>query len=239
MGVNGWRVADSDMHLMEPPDLWARYIDPAWRHAAPVGLAELHRDMRVRVKNHNSDPYRAGAGQPRRRDRGMEAATGLCVRPRRGAWVGLGRRSSRRWTPRASTSRCCSRAAACSCSASTARNRWAPTGSSQSSRPPIARAYNDWLHDFCAEDPARLLGAGLLAPHDIDAAVAETRRCVEELGFKTVMLYPGCVNRRAWHDPCYDPTVARVRTTRCADQLPRRRAELSTARLLPRDIRQR
>src|SRR4030088_1023597 len=62
MGVNGWRVADSDMHLMEPADLWTRYIDPAWRHAAPVGLNELHRDMRVRVKNHNltrTGPVRA------------------------------------------------------------------------------------------------------------------------------------------------------------------------------------
>ena len=29
MSVNGWRVADSDMHLMEPADLWTRYIDPA------------------------------------------------------------------------------------------------------------------------------------------------------------------------------------------------------------------
>ena len=24
---NGWRIADSDMHVMEPPDLWERYID--------------------------------------------------------------------------------------------------------------------------------------------------------------------------------------------------------------------
>ena len=26
MSANGWRVADSDMHVMEPPDLWERYI---------------------------------------------------------------------------------------------------------------------------------------------------------------------------------------------------------------------
>ena len=45
-------VADSDLHVMEPPDLWQRYIDPAFRHAAPVGLSEMKRDMRVRVKNH-------------------------------------------------------------------------------------------------------------------------------------------------------------------------------------------
>src|SRR5262245_29090492 len=46
-------VADSDLHVMEPPDLWQRYIDPAFAHAAPIGLTELPRDMRVRVKNHS------------------------------------------------------------------------------------------------------------------------------------------------------------------------------------------
>ena len=25
----GWLVADSDMHVMEPADLWQRYIDPS------------------------------------------------------------------------------------------------------------------------------------------------------------------------------------------------------------------
>ncbi|MGH9192927.1 MAG: hypothetical protein ACRDZ0_10720, partial [Acidimicrobiales bacterium] len=45
-------IADSDLHVMEPPDLWQRYIDPAYAHAAPIGLTEIPRDMRVRVKNH-------------------------------------------------------------------------------------------------------------------------------------------------------------------------------------------
>ena len=44
-------IADSDLHVMEPPDLWQRYIDPAFKHAAPVGLSEMRRDMRVRVKS--------------------------------------------------------------------------------------------------------------------------------------------------------------------------------------------
>src|SRR5881296_3037000 len=50
--TRGFRVADSDMHVLEPPDLWQRYIDPAWKHVAPVGLTELPRDMRVKVKSH-------------------------------------------------------------------------------------------------------------------------------------------------------------------------------------------
>ena len=52
MTKDGLLVADSDMHIFEPADLWQRWIDPAWRHVAPVGLTEMHRDMRVKVKSH-------------------------------------------------------------------------------------------------------------------------------------------------------------------------------------------
>ena len=45
----------------------------------------------------------------------------------------------------------------------------------------MARAYNDWLYEFCQENPERLLGAGMISPFDINDAVAETRRCVREL----------------------------------------------------------
>jgi uncharacterized protein len=72
----------------------------------------------------------------------------------------------------------------------------------------IARAYNDWLHDFCSESPQRMFGAAMVAPHDVDRAVREARRCVEELGFKAVFLAPGCIDRRPWHHPIYDPLWA-------------------------------
>jgi hypothetical protein len=29
MAYNGFKVVDSDMHIMEPVDLWQQYIDPA------------------------------------------------------------------------------------------------------------------------------------------------------------------------------------------------------------------
>jgi hypothetical protein len=28
MAKNGFRLVDAEMHVMEPPDLWHRYIDP-------------------------------------------------------------------------------------------------------------------------------------------------------------------------------------------------------------------
>src|SRR5437899_9563404 len=37
---DGLRFVDSDMHIMEPPDLFERYLDPKFRHrvSVPVGL---------------------------------------------------------------------------------------------------------------------------------------------------------------------------------------------------------
>ena len=32
---NGYRVLDSDLHLMEPPDIYERYLESAYRDRAP------------------------------------------------------------------------------------------------------------------------------------------------------------------------------------------------------------
>jgi uncharacterized protein len=38
MAKHGFKVFDSDMHIVEPADLWQRYIDPAYKDRAPIGL---------------------------------------------------------------------------------------------------------------------------------------------------------------------------------------------------------
>lgn len=40
----------------------------------------------------------------------------------------------------------------------------------------MLRIYNDWLHDFCAQAPDRLIGLANVPSHDMDAAVTEIRR---------------------------------------------------------------
>ncbi len=48
MAKNGFKVFDSDMHIMEPPDLWQRYIEPEFKDQAPIGLtSEDVRDLRM------------------------------------------------------------------------------------------------------------------------------------------------------------------------------------------------
>ncbi len=206
MSSRGFKVADSDMHVLEPPDLWQRWIDPAWKHAAPVGLTELRRDMRVKVKSHVM--LRIGRVRPMSGDsvawsseqdrvfaaaeaRGWDAtsqkeamdAEGLDLAvlfPSRGLFVlGLD-------TPQ----------------------MVGVDGLEPDFAAAIARGYNDWLADFCRQYPDRFFGAAMVAPHDPAAAVVETRRAVEQLGMKAIFLAPGCVNRRPWHDPAYDPLWA-------------------------------
>ena len=202
-------VCDSDMHVMEPADLWQRFIAPEWRHAAPAGMTELRRDIRVRVKSQillRAGPVRplaerGGSGIGWREEqesayaeaeaRGWDATAQLAAMDREGVDLAvlfptrglfaLGLDSS---------------------------ESIGPDGLEPDFAAAIARAYNDWLHSFVSQCPDRLFGAALIAPHHLESAVREIRRCALEYGFKTIYLPPGSVNRRPWHHRAYDPLWA-------------------------------
>src|SRR5439155_10179505 len=58
----------------------------------------------------------------------------------------------------------------------------------------IARAYNNWLYDFCQTDPKRLKGVAMLPLHDPNEAVKEAQRAVGTLGFVGVFTRPEPLN---------------------------------------------
>jgi predicted TIM-barrel fold metal-dependent hydrolase len=64
-----------------------------------------------------------------------------------------------------------------------------------------ARTYNNWLHDKYVRFSPRLKGVALLPIQDPEGAVAELRRCVDELGMVAGMLpsNPTGVRRHASH----------------------------------------
>lgn len=68
----------------------------------------------------------------------------------------------------------------------------------------IAEAYNAWLRDFCARDPARLRGVGVVAPHDPARMVDELRRAAG-YGFRAIALRPNPIQGRLLSDPAYEP----------------------------------
>ena len=69
----------------------------------------------------------------------------------------------------------------------------------------IARAYNDWMYDFCAPAPDRLIGAAMISPFDVEDAVTEVERAVNELGFRAIFMRSNQMTDKTWHDPYYDP----------------------------------
>src|SRR5262245_37179823 len=65
MSKRGFRVIDSDMHVMEPPDLWQRYVDPRFRDRAPRGSAVGPLDLGL--SGPDGEPWGRFAGTSGRR----------------------------------------------------------------------------------------------------------------------------------------------------------------------------
>jgi len=198
MAKQGFRIADSDMHVLEPADLWLNYIDPRFKARAPVGLTEVPRDVAIewegrRIPNNTSLSRRmlqvVQAGQADRyahaERRGYDAVAQVEAMDQEGIDVAV-------------------------LFPSRGLFALAVDGMDPELAAAIARAYNEWLAHFCAENPKRLLGAAMLAPHDVDAAVAEARRTVTELGFRAMFMRPNPINGRYWHHPYYDPLWAEL-----------------------------
>ncbi len=206
MAVNGWLAADSDMHVMEPADLWQRYMDPRWGHAIPVGLEELERDMRVRVKNEVM--LRMGRMRPQAEGRAWKAdQDSSFVHAEEQRWDAASQVMAMEMEHLDSTVLFPSRGLFVLSMQSA--EHIGPNGLEPELATAISQGYNDWMADFVAEcdRPGRVFGAAMLAPHDVGEAVDELARNVER-GFVAAFLTPGLVDNLPWHDKKYDPLWA-------------------------------
>ena len=197
MAKNRFKVMDSDMHIMEPADLWQRYMEPAFKDRAPVGKSRFHRDLGVTVEGREvemaiSPGFQAGRQKEREvRDpfytdgegSGWDPGSQVRAMDVEGIDVAV-------------------------LFPSRGLNVLGLTGIDPGLAAAICRAYNNWLYDYCKEHPGRLYGAGMVAPHDVELAVSEVRRCAEDLGFKGIFMRPNMVNDLNWHDSHYDPLWA-------------------------------
>lgn len=68
----------------------------------------------------------------------------------------------------------------------------------------MARAYNNWVFNYCNKYPSRLKGIAALPLQDVGASVRELRRTVEELGFVGAGVAPNTHGIRL-ADPRYYP----------------------------------
>ncbi len=191
MARDGLRILDSDMHVFEPVDLWQKHIDPEFADRAPIGIGDQQiwmdgRDL-VGVDVKSTPAY----FEEDKRAKTYREHSALDWSPE-AQILGMDREGID--------------------VAILFPTRALFTHSVDGIEPRLAdaigRAFDDWLHEFCQHAPDRLHGVGHVSPHDMDLAVAQTRRCVEELGFRGIFLRSQIANERNWYDRYYDPLWA-------------------------------
>ena len=189
---NGFKIIDSDLHVIEPPNLYEDYIEPRFRdqapqwtghpehgnggwvcqdlvHANPEWMAPdtLSRELLMRRKE---------AYYVEENEQGYTAELTLKAMDREGIDIAILFRTAVGLATHVD-------------------------GQDPAYSMALCRAFNDWLADFAKTDPQRLKGAALLPLSDIPAAAKEAERVVKDLDLVAVTLPSTALNDRMPHDP--------------------------------------
>ncbi len=172
-------MISSDSHIVEPPDLWERWLTPEFRPRAPK-LVQDEEGGDAWLYNDGGAPAPLGLvtvtrGRPREELRWSGARYSTI---NQGNFRGEARVEEMRedgvvaeviYSPQRTM-------------------RHFMLGTEDDFQLAGIRAYNDWLaKDFCAKAPERLIGIGQMPSVGVDTAIAEMRRC-KEMGLRGVLL---------------------------------------------------
>ncbi len=186
---DGFRVIDADRHVMEPEDLFERYLEPEFKGRVQIGSGRRERLVDGRPVSDNvkapsgggmtlGQEYRATYSDAVAAD--FDAASNLRDMDREGVDVavlfptlGLYIMWADFIEPRLSAA--------------------------------ICRAYNNWLAEYCSADRERLYGVMLLPLQDPRLACEELRRASRELGLVGIFWRPNVLCGRTLASPDYFP----------------------------------
>ncbi len=209
---DGMRFVDCDMHIMEPVDLFDRYLDKKFRDRVtlPIGpdgertrgmiiidgqpttydvLTQEHRKpSRAKTKTENTQPLSGSRSAASGRldfaiERKYNAEAQVMGMEIEGIDIAV-------LFPTMGLSLL-------------ARDDMDPQLSLA-----LSQAYNNWVHEFCQHSPDQLKFSAMLPPHDVNLACAELHRCVTELGAVGSFVRPNRVNGRFWHSNYWNPLFA-------------------------------
>ena len=76
----------------------------------------------------------------------------------------------------------------------------------------LARAYNNWMADFCSAGPDRLFAAAMVPLGNMDFALAELNRVAQLRCFRAAFIRPMFLEGHYFTHPYYDPLWAELET---------------------------
>src|ERR1051325_9230797 len=192
-----YNVVDADGHVLEPLDLWDRYIDPKFRDRAPRLFKDKDGKERLVIEEQVLGSAQAGlggAGAGGARQGGVASDTMGYKKGKAGGFDPAARMSDM------------------DADGIDAAFLFPTLGlfSGAIHDPELAaatcRAYNRWLADYCSAYPDRLFGVAMLPMQDVDLAVAEMRFARKELGFKAAFIRPNPYHGNSTiNHPMYEP----------------------------------
>jgi len=214
--TNGNRFIDSDAHVVEPNDLFDKYLDPEYRAWIPEAWANyagspLAFGFKIVIAPPNGRQQVMPFGNDPMSEEARQRCGGAAFDP--GARVALpghdeayARFAAEDFPPHMYPP-AMDRAGIDYMVVyptvgllSTAATELAPDAAAA-----IRRAYNDWLHDFCSQTGGRVFGAASVDLRDAEEAAREARRCVKQFGFKAVHVNPVPVGEHRLYDNYYEP----------------------------------
>lgn len=181
--LNGYSIIDADAHVFEPPNMWAEYLEPAFKQFAPYPpemkikgekiyhkISHVtHRYMVQKIEEHHPTFLSSDGFDPESQIGAMEQMKidVSFLYPSIGLWV---------------------------LNIDTMPSKLAGA---------FTRAYNNWLRDFCSYQPEVLKGVGAISLHAPEQMVSELHRIVQ-FGWKAVFICPNPVKGRLLSDPAYE-----------------------------------
>ncbi len=186
---------DSDLHLMEPPDLYARHLAAEYQSRAP----KTHRQLpghfawweiegrRIPPWTENDAVLEANQPLDARSqdvmkdgwDHGFDAASHVRAMDREGIDIAVLFRT----------------VASMLVSLDDMDSEFSVA---------LCRAFNDWVADYCKENPDRLKATAIVPQQDPVLAAGEARRAVQDLGVVGVVLLPMPIAGKHISDPSFD-----------------------------------
>src|SRR5713226_1417621 len=188
-----YNVIDADGHVLEPVDMFEKYMDPAYRDRAPRMIVDTDGKERLLIEgkilgSHKGLGALGGVGA---RQGTIDDVTMKYVEGRKGGfdpharivdmdldgidaaflYPSIGLFSGAVTEPRLAAAMC--------------------------------RAYNRWLADYCAPYPDRLFGIAMLPMQSIPLAIEEARFAAKELGYRAGFIRPNPYNGRMLDHPDY------------------------------------
>jgi uncharacterized protein len=211
MTTKQFAVFDSDSHVVEPRELWTRYLEPEyrtlgkfalWREEGKLGSylkvnGKIFRDtMNSNIPRHavwrpGMSWDQIGALDPHQRHPMTEGAFDPQARLRDMDAMGVDH--------------------------ALLYPTWFAEGFHLVEDPDVAyalaRAYNNWISDFCSAAPDRLFAAAMLPLQNMDYTVEELRRLSKIPCFRGAFIRPMFIENRYFTHPYYDPLWAELEST--------------------------